>query len=142
MTWGTIRSGTNYQLGSGGQPFLVDQAAVLYQGFFVAKQTGGHTFAVSGDFIDNWGYLWIGDVAYSQRNDGNAQVKGTRVGEGPYTSQFTRIQLNAGDAIPITFLWADGGGDARSWLQVTTPLASITNHAGWFVQACSASVFA
>jgi hypothetical protein len=122
--------------------FASDQAAIVMQGFYIAKQTGVHTFISSGDYVDNWAYLWVGDAAYSAWSDSNTAFKSSRTG-APYVTGRYQIQMNAGDAVPVTYLWANGGGVGQSRLQIVMPNgASVVQHNGYFVQACSSSVFA
>jgi len=58
-----------------GQHFYSAYAALLLQGFFIAKETGTYIFQSRSGEIDNYGYLWTGDNAYSAWNDGNANWK-------------------------------------------------------------------
>lgn len=123
--------------------FPATQAAVLAQGFFIARETGTYTLSSSGAYVDNWGYLWIGDVAYSAWDDSNTAFKAVRVGAGPYTGGSTTVNLTAGSATPLTWLWVNGGGAAQSYFTVTSPSGvSTTDTTGYFVQACSNTVFA
>lgn len=111
-------------------------------GFYIAKQTGTHTFISSQDTVDNWAYLWVGDAAYSAWSDSNTAFQSSRTG-APYVTGSYQIQMNAGDAVPVTYLWANGGGVGQSLLQIQMPNgAVVTQHDGYFVQACSAGVFA
>lgn len=122
--------------------FASDQSALLMHGFYIAKQTGLHTFTSSQETVDNWAYMWVGDAAYSSWDDSNTAFKSSRTG-APYVSGRYQIQMNAGDAVPVTYLWANGGGVGQSRLQIQMPNgAVVTQHDGYFVQACSASVFA
>ncbi|CAG7560627.1 unnamed protein product [Fusarium equiseti] len=52
----------------GSGTFDHSQAALVVNAYFYAKETGTYTFSVP-DTIDNRGYLWLGDAAYS-RNSG------------------------------------------------------------------------
>ncbi|KAK6193326.1 hypothetical protein LQW54_012588 [Pestalotiopsis sp. IQ-011] len=134
-------SGSQYLTLSDHAAFLATQAALLLQGFFIAKETGTYTFASSRDYIDNWGYLWVGDVSYSTWSDSNTAFQASRTGAGYYGGSYS-VTLNAGDAIPLTWLWANGGGVAQSYFKLTTPSgSSTTDTTGYFVQACSSSVF-
>lgn len=108
------------------------------QGFFIARQTGTYVFVSSENTVDNWGYMWIGDNAYSAWDDSNTAFKSSRTGS-PYVTGSTSIQLNAGDAVPITYLWANGGGVGRSSVVIVRNGQLV---AAEFVQACSSSVFA
>ncbi|KAH8199362.1 hypothetical protein TruAng_006494 [Truncatella angustata] len=133
--------GSQYLTLSDHSAFLATQAALVLQGFFIAKETGTYTFTSSKDYIDNWGYLWTGDAAYSSWSDSNTAYKASRTGAGYVTGTAT-VALNAGDAIPLAFLWANGGGVAQSYFTVTTPSGvRTTDSTGYFVQACSSTVF-
>lgn len=122
--------------------FPATQSALLLQGFFIAKETGTYTLSSAASSIDNWGYLWLGDVAYSAWSDANTAFKASRTGAGNVAGS-TTVTLNAGDAIPLTWLWANGGGVARSYFAVTSPSGvTTTDTTGYFVQACSDTVFA
>ncbi|KAI0389847.1 GLEYA domain-containing protein [Xylariaceae sp. FL0594] len=105
-------------------PFDASMSALLLQGFFVAR------------------YLWTGDVAYASWDDGNAAFKASRTGAG-FVGGGVELVMNEGDAIPITWLWANGGQAAQSWFAIQTPSGEVTtNTTGYFVKACSDGVFA
>lgn len=126
---------------SDGQSFDGSQAALLLQGFFIAAETGTYTFSSSGNYIDNWGYLWTGDAAYSGWDDDNTDFQASRTTAGYYGGS-TTVAVNAGDAIPLTWLWANGGGAGQSYFVITSPDGStVTDTTGFFVQACSSEVF-
>ncbi|KAL0260759.1 hypothetical protein SLS55_004449 [Diplodia seriata] len=132
-------SGNSY-LTIDGHYFASDQAAILMQGFFVAQATGTYTISTSADYIDNYGYLWTGDAAYTW-TDGTTAYAATRTGGG-YFGGSTSITLNAGDAVPMTWLWANGGGVGRSHFVITTPSgSSVTDTTGYFAPACDSSIF-
>ncbi|KAL1889665.1 hypothetical protein Sste5346_008784 [Sporothrix stenoceras] len=133
--------GTDLYLDDGAE-FDASQAALLFQGFFVARQSGTYYLSTSGDYIDNYGYLWTGDVSYSTWSDSNAAFKASRTGDGYYGGS-TSLSLNEGDAIPIAWLFANGGGAAQSYFVVTSPDGtSTTDTTGFLVPACSANTFA
>lgn len=133
--------GSSYLTLSDHSAFLASQAAIMLQGFFVARQTGTYTFSSSRDYIDNWGYLWLGDAAYSTWSDSNTAFQASRTGAG-YITGITTVTLNEGDAIPLAWLWANGGGVSQSYFQVTSPDGtSTTDTSEYFVQACSSGVF-
>lgn len=114
----------------------------MLQGFFIAKQTGTYTLFSSKDYVDNWGYLWTGDAAYSSWSDSNTAFQARRTDAG-YFSGTATLTLNAGDAIPLAWLWANGGGVSQSYFMITAPDgSSTTDTTGYFVQSCSAGVFA
>jgi hypothetical protein len=123
--------------------FASDQSAILMQGFFIAQESGTYRVLTRSETIDNWGYLWVGDVAYSNWDDGNAAFKASRVASGPYISGETSLKMSKGDAVPWTYLWANGGGVGQNLVQIVSPSGKIsTDHTGYFVQACEAGVFA
>ncbi|KAH8666834.1 GLEYA domain-containing protein [Xylariales sp. PMI_506] len=126
----------------GGASFDASQAALLLQGFFIARQTGTYTLSSSASYIDNWGYLWTGDAAYSDWSDANTGFQASRTGAGYYGGS-TTVDMSEGDAIPLTWLWANGGGVSQSYFVVTAPDGTVTTDStGYFVQACDSSVFA
>ncbi|KXJ87886.1 GLEYA domain-domain-containing protein [Microdochium bolleyi] len=125
----------------GGQDFDGDDAAIIYQGFYVARATGDHTFSSSGDTIDNWGYFWSGNTAYSTYSDLNFNFRSVRVDGAPYTGGTQTVQMNQGDAIPVAWLWANGGGAGQSDFTVSVGGSGGTGGGGNFVPACSPGTF-
>ncbi|KAH7237729.1 uncharacterized protein BKA55DRAFT_707446 [Fusarium redolens] len=126
----------------GSGTFDASQAALVFNAYFYAKETGMYTFSVP-DTIDNWGYLWVRDAAYSWNVDAWA-IQGTRTGQNSqlWKGGSYQIRLNKGDAIPFTYLWANGGGCAGNDLSVRTPSGkSIPGMAGSTVKACHVSKF-
>ncbi|EXM12444.1 hypothetical protein FOTG_19056, partial [Fusarium oxysporum f. sp. vasinfectum 25433] len=78
--------------------------------------------------FDNWGYFWLGDASYSW--DSNSWViEGSFSGPNPAalwkTGGSYQVNLNKGDAIPFTYLWANGGGPGGSNLSVKTPSGKV-----------------
>lgn len=135
-------SGTTYLTLPGNAEFDSSYAGVVMQGFFVAPEAGIYTFSSSSSYVDNWGYVWAGDVAYSEWDDGNVLYAASRTGSGPYLGGSGTVTLDAGDAIPMTFLWANGGGVGRSDFEITTPDGTTyTDSTGFFAPACDAGVF-
>lgn len=121
--------------------FESSQSALLFNGFFIAKETGTYTFTSLGNAIDNWGYLWLGDVSYSDWNDDNAAFKASRTGAGNFGGS-SSMTMSKGDVIPLMWLWENGGSVAQSYLSITTPGGvTTTDPTGYFVQACTADVF-
>lgn len=123
--------------------FNPSQAALIVNAYFYAKETGTYTFSVP-DTIDNWGYLWLGDAAYS-RNFGSWAVRGTRTGQNAnlWRGGSFPISLKKGDAIPFTYLWANGGGCAGNSLNVRLPSGLVVpGMRGSTVKACNAGMFA
>ncbi|KAF5983508.1 hypothetical protein FCOIX_3239 [Fusarium coicis] len=127
---------------SGSGTFDPSQAALLFNAYFYAKETGTYTFTVP-DTIDNWGYLWVKDAAYAW-NTGAWAIQGTRTGQNSalWKGGSYQIQLKKGDAIPFTYLWANGGGCAGNDLSVKTPSGkSIPGMQGSTVKACHLNTF-
>jgi hypothetical protein len=127
---------------SGSGTFDPSQAALLFNAYFYAKETGTYTFTVP-DTIDNWGYLWVKDAAYTW-NTGAWAIQGTRTGQNSalWKGGSYQIQLQKGDAIPFTYLWANGGGCAGNDLSVKTPSGkSIPGMKGSTVKACQLNTF-
>ncbi|EWZ31643.1 uncharacterized protein FOBCDRAFT_278523 [Fusarium oxysporum Fo47] len=127
---------------SGSGTFDPSQVALLYNAYFYAKETGMYTFSVP-DTIDNWGYLWVKDAAYTWNVNAWA-IQGTRTGQNSqlWKGGSYQIQLKQGDAIPFTYLWANGGGCAGNDLSVRTPSGeSIPGMAGSTVKACHLNKF-
>lgn len=126
------------------EQFEATQAAVVAQGFFVARAgSGTYTFIASPDTVDNWEYLWLGEDAYCDWADANAAFRAMRGADGKDVvgGRFS-VDLEAGDAVPLTWLWANGGAAARSDLRVGLPDGTVTDDlARFFVRACGEEVF-
>ncbi|QPC64296.1 hypothetical protein HYE67_006527 [Fusarium culmorum] len=122
--------------------FDPSQAALVVNAYFYAKETGKYKFNVL-DTIDNWGYLWLRDAAYTW-DSGAWAIQDTGTGSNPnlWKGESHEIELKKGDAIPFTYLWANGGGCASNDLRVTTPSRrSIPGMEGSTVKACNAGKF-
>ncbi|KAF4535209.1 Gleya adhesin domain protein [Lasiodiplodia theobromae] len=131
-------SGSRYITLPGNSQFDSAYAAVLMNGFFVAPTSGTYTISSSSSSIDNWGYLWKGDVAYSTWSDSNTAYQASRTGAG-YIGGSTSFTLSAGDAIPMTLLWANGGGVGQSTFIITLPSGStVSDSTGYFAPGCDA----
>ena len=144
---GTLRSPTFRGSGNlvrvGAEIVPGPQAAVMMQGFFVARQTGTYTLWSGANDIDNWGYLWTGAPALGDWRDDNTAFKAVRTGsKGQYTGGITYLTLQAGDAVPVAWLWANGGGDAASYLGIRGPNGMVTTDGSdFFVLPCNDGVF-
>ncbi|RGP78902.1 hypothetical protein FLONG3_2807 [Fusarium longipes] len=128
---------------AGSDTFAPHQAALVINAYFYAKETGTFTFTIP-DTIDNWGYLWLRDAAYSWNPHAWA-IEGKRTGSNAalWRGGSYQIQLKKGDAIPFTYLWANGGGCAGNNLSVRTPSgSSISGMRGSTVKACNVGKFA
>ncbi|KAI1639186.1 GLEYA domain-containing protein [Biscogniauxia mediterranea] len=123
-----------------GAPFDASFAALLVQGFFRAPAAGAYVLGTTQAQIDNWGYLWVGDDAYAAWDDDNAAFRAS--GPGGAAVWQTTVTLGAGDAVPLTWLWANGGGPSQSYFRITRPDGtSTTDSTGYFVPACGDDVF-
>ncbi|KAI0597532.1 GLEYA domain-containing protein [Biscogniauxia sp. FL1348] len=123
-----------------GAPFDASYAALLLQGFFRAPAAGAYVLGTSAAQLDNWGYLWVGADAYAAWDDDNAAFKAA--GPGGAAVWNTTLTLAAGEAVPLTWLWANGGGPAQSYFRITKPDgSSTTDTTGYFVPACGDDVF-
>ncbi|KAK6069012.1 hypothetical protein SCUP515_09217 [Seiridium cupressi] len=135
-------SGQSSQINIGGQVIPSAFQAVLAQGYFLARTVGTYTFTTSGDIVDNWVFLWHGNAAYSNWDKNNTDYESFGGRPEPNVDGSLTLTLDAGDAVPITFLWLNGAGQGTSNLYITTPEGqTFTNTTGWFIQACSNSTF-
>lgn len=117
------------------------QAALLFQGFFLAPQTGTYTFTVPSSGNDNFAELWVGSPALSW-NDQNAAFKAIRGAESSSPDGVFSVTMNKGDATPFSYLWANGGGAGRSAFSILLPDGSQpTDISNLFVQPCNNQVF-
>ncbi|KAK6841231.1 hypothetical protein PG987_002091 [Apiospora arundinis] len=118
--------------------------AFMIQAFFIATLSGEYTFASPGDNIDNWGMLWLGEPAYCDWDDANAAFFASRTSSAPPVSGTTTLTLTEGDAVPLTWLWGNGGGAARSYLSIRLPDGTVVDDgdmSAYFVRACNDGVF-
>lgn len=123
------------------QPWDASQAALLFQGFFVAPQSGTFTFTVPSAGNDNFAELWMGPLAYAW-TDQTANFKSIRGATTTSTDGVFSITMNAGDAQPLTYLWANGGGAGRSSFSILLPDGTQpTDISRLFVPPCNGNVF-
>ncbi|KAK8035804.1 hypothetical protein PG991_001877 [Apiospora marii] len=118
--------------------------AFLIQAFFIATMTGDYTFSSDGGKIDNWGMLWLGEPAYCDWDDANAAFLASRTETGGAVGGTTTLTLTEGDAVPLTWLWANGGGAARSHFSLRLPDGTVVDEgdmSAYFVRACNDGVF-
>lgn len=121
-------------------PFDVSQAALLFQGFFIAPQTGPYTFSVPAASNDNFAEFWTGNAALAWA-DSAAAFKAIRTADASSDGS-TTVTMNAGDAMPITYLWANGGGAGQSAFNIVFPDGSSpTDFSKLFLQPCSSNTF-
>ncbi|KAK9781110.1 putative PA14 domain-containing protein [Seiridium cardinale] len=135
-------SGQSSQINIGGQVIPSAFQAVLAQGYFLARTVGTYKFTTSGDIVDNWVFLWHGNRAYSNWDKNNTDYESFGGRPEPNVDGSLTLTLDAGDAVPVTFLWLNGAGQGTSNLYITTPEGhTFSNTTGWFIQACSDSTF-
>ena len=85
--------------------------AVVFQGYFLAPQSGNYVFEAN---CDDFGYIWIQSAAFTDWADENYILGGA-------TSVSLPVFFQEGDSIPITILYANFGGDASSRFTVILP---------------------
>jgi len=123
------------------QPWDASKVALVFQGFFVAPLSGTFTFTVPSAGNDNFAELWMGPAAYAW-TDQTANFKSTRGATTTSTDGVFSITMNAGDAQPFTYLWANGGDAGRSAFSILLPDGTQpTDISRLFVQACNSNVF-
>ena len=135
-----------------GASFDAEQAAVVAQGFFVARAGAGmYVFEAPAELADNWAYLWLGEDAYCDWTDRNAVMSASRVADTISADGRFALDLADVEAVPFTYIWANGGGAGRSALCVRLPNGGVglgvigeggEDVAPCFVQACDSKVFA
>lgn len=94
------------------------------------------------DSVDNYIALWTGQDAYNGYNAGNAAFIGIRQNGNSYTGGSYTTTLTAGQLLPVTLLYINGGGIGNFEFSVITPDG--INHfdtTGFWVSACSSSPF-
>lgn len=99
-----------------GQPRTTNLShiALVYHGLFLVPTSGIYHFATNSD---DFGYIWAGEVAYSNWTAENA------VASNGYNQPTTSIPQNftAYDRVPVTILYANGGGDCRANFSLIMP---------------------
>lgn len=139
----TFGSGVTYYLTlSDGYRFNCSQAALVMQGYFVAPSTANYTFTTDSSLVDNWNILWTGPAAYTWKN-GMYAYEASRTGKPvTYITGTTRLTMNMGDAVPMTFLFANGGYPGRSVYNFYTTDGKYSgNPTRYMVQPCPNSPF-
>ncbi|USW56165.1 Putative PA14/GLEYA domain-containing protein [Septoria linicola] len=137
-------NGPNGQITIGDYSFRSDTKSVLAQGFFTAPSSGPFKFSLSEGKDDNYARVWVGDKAYTSWNEANADQKVTfnynKIGTSELIST-TPFTFTKGQIYPITFLWANGGTQAQSFLKITDSAGNDVS-TGNFARPCDVtSVF-
>ncbi len=88
----------------------LETIAVIFQGYFVVPATGSYLFQTTSD---DFGYIWVGQKALNQWNNNNY--------DGSVNTTSSPVLLNRGDNVPVTFLYANGGGFCASIFEITYP---------------------
>ncbi|KAI9808659.1 MAG: hypothetical protein M1825_003810 [Sarcosagium campestre] len=105
--------------------------ALVFEGYFLAPDQGTYIFKV-GHRIDDWGFIWTGDVALGSWGNDNYEA----IGEYARSDRSPRsFPLQGGCPLAITVLYANSGsGDAINEIQVTKPDGTVlTDTSGLFV---------
>ncbi|PTU23654.1 hypothetical protein P175DRAFT_0496814 [Aspergillus ochraceoroseus IBT 24754] len=101
------------------------QWTVVFQGFLYAAEAGNYTVhaptsSESSEWQDNSGFWWGGEKAYSSY--ANENVDGGATGNGiPGTPNSFNYPLMAGEFLPMTFIYSNGGGPAANRISITSP---------------------
>lgn len=103
------------------------------EGFLFAQYTGTYTFSTDSN-VDNYLGLWSYDNAYAYTND-NADFQGVRAGSSGYHGGSFSYSLTAGDIVPLTFIYMNGGGIGSYTLTYTNPQGTASVD-GAFIPAC------
>lgn len=107
---------------------------VIFQGYLWAAQGPGNYTLSSDDNSDNAFLVWHGSNAYSNYENSNYDYQANY----PSTSGSVTINVSTGELVPITLLWANGGGPGQADLSITSPAGTTySNTSGFFVPANS-----
>ena len=112
---------------------------MIYQGYLFAASGGGtYTITSPVNYIDDVGLAWAGvKTLGNDWNYGNADYVAEHPGGGSVT-----ITLVAGEALPVTFFWANVGGPGQSAFSVITPDGvQHDDTTGFYVQDCGSGLF-
>ncbi len=88
-------------------------------------------------------YLWLNDVAYYDWDTGNYATASWNTGT-TVLSGSTAVTLNAGDAIPMTYLWASMNPPTFSAFSVQYPNGDVASGAflsSFYTPPCHPNVF-
>lgn len=100
---------------------------MVYRGYFVVPVSGRYQFETQ---CDDFGYIWGGETAFTGWTTLNC-VGGTNL-----TSN--SVPFNEGDVVPVTFLYANGGGDALASFHIVFPDQTIvSDFSTYFTQPLS-----
>lgn len=117
------------------------QVTIVNQGYFHAAESGSYTFATNST-MDNAMYVWSGDVAYDSYTNSNWDYSATRQGypvvETPGNKTYT---LTAGELMPMTIMFVNGGGPGRAVISVTNPDGVTNGTSGYFLPPCDDTTF-
>jgi hypothetical protein len=115
------------------------------QGYLWAKEGPGNYTLVTSGLIDDVFYAWHGAKAYSDyqkdnydylANSYNAQ-NGYIVSRAQNFGRAT-VQVGVGELVPVTFIWANGGGPGQAYLNIIDPAGNThMDTSGFFVPANS-----
>lgn len=114
-------NGGTYCALPGYSSFNCANIAVVMQGYFVAPSSGNYTFDALHT-TDNDFYAWFNEDA-----EGTAWNNGNTAFEEQYPAfgGSASYELDAGEYLPLTFLWVNVGGPGQVIFQVTMADGSV-----------------
>lgn len=86
----------------------ISAITVVYHGYFVVPYTAYYDFRTVDD---DFGYMWIGSIAYGNYTTSNALY--FSIGGGGLPRR--RIPLVGGDILPVTLMYANGAGGGAAY---------------------------
>ncbi|KAL4789803.1 hypothetical protein BDV19DRAFT_396660 [Aspergillus venezuelensis] len=122
------------------------QWTVAFQGFLFASIPGSYEIyspvaSETSIWQDNAGFWWGGDKAYSDYADGNVDGAATPLEIEGVSNRYT-YNLEAGEFLPFTWIFANGQGPAANRARVTGPDGVVHEGLeGVFVPPCEDSAF-
>ncbi|KAL1967977.1 hypothetical protein VTN77DRAFT_2394 [Rasamsonia byssochlamydoides] len=137
VDYSTSTSSTECQLPSLSITVDCAQAAVVMQGYMWPKSGPGPYNLSTSDEIDNALYVWHGEKAYRNYTAANADYVAQRWG-APLQTQGGSVIIDfaPGELVPVTFIWANGGGPGQALLTITDPAGvAHPNTTGFFLPA-------
>ncbi|GIZ49348.1 hypothetical protein CKM354_001237800 [Cercospora kikuchii] len=97
----------------------VPNQSILVRGYFVAPNSGFYTFSVTAANVDNFERAWFGGSA-ANPTEANADIRANRQFVLPNQKlSYEAGTLVQGQALAFTYLWSNGGTQARSEFIVT-----------------------
>lgn len=117
--------------------FECTYATYVMQGYlYAANGTGDYTIATPKT-VDNALYFWSGTKAFDSYTNDNVDYQAVRAGRSVnfYGGSFT-IYMAAGELVPVTIMWVNGGGVGKARMTIESPDGTIyASTAGFFAPA-------